>query len=205
MNIKTFNMLLFGPPGCGKGTQSSGLISKYDFAHMAPGDILKAAAKKNTEIAEKLATGILFPDEEINSITLDATTEQLDLNKTRFLYDGYPRTTGQAKALDAFLHVKGNKIDLVIFMDVPDKILVARLLKRGETSGRADDQNPIVIQKRLNEYREKTQPVLEHYDKQGVVCTMNGDQPIDMIGGLIEDVVKRTMLIKGMYRQKLLT
>ena len=163
------NLILFGPPGSGKGTQAAALIVKYDLLHISTGDLFRYNLKNNTPLGEEARSyidrGDLVPDE----VTIKMLKAKVDENPNvkGYIFDGFPRTIPQAEALDKLLEGKGEKVNELIMLDVPDDELMKRLLKRGETSGRSDDTDPEIIRNRLDEYREKTIPVFDYYAQSG--------------------------------------
>ncbi len=176
------NIVLFGKPGAGKGTQAEFLKEKYNLTHISTGDVFRYNLKNNTELG-KLAksymdNGDLVPDELTIRMLEDEVEKHPDTDG--FLFDGFPRTIAQAKALDRFLESKGWEIDATIALEAQDDILVQRLLERGKTSGRADDQDEGKIRNRYQEYNEKTAPLTDYYQKQ------NKYYPIDGIGEIAE-------------------
>ena len=177
------NLVLFGPPGAGKGTQSQKLIEKYHLVHLSTGDILRNEITNGTQLgleAKKLMDqGILVPDE----VVIGMISNKLDANKDAkgFIFDGFPRTVAQAEALDALLDSKNTTISGMVALEVNDQELEARLLNRGKESGRADDANPEIIRKRIEEYNFKTAPVANYYKSQGKYVSINGIGSIDEI------------------------
>jgi adenylate kinase len=177
------NLVLFGPPGAGKGTQSQKLIEKYNLVHLSTGDILRSEIANGTELgleAKKLMDqGILVPDE----VVIGMISNKLDANKDAkgFIFDGFPRTVAQAEALDNLLKSKATSISGMVALEVNDQELEARLLNRGKDSGRADDANPEIIRKRIEEYNSKTAPVANFYKSQGKYVSVNGIGSIDEI------------------------
>ena len=177
------NLVLFGPPGAGKGTQSEKLISKYNLVHLSTGDILRNEIANGTPLgleAKKLMDqGILVPDE----VVIGMISSKLDANKdaSGFIFDGFPRTTKQAEALDILLQSKNTGITIMLALEVDDDELMKRLLLRGKDSGRADDQNPDIIRKRIDEYNAKTMPVANYYKSQNKFKGINGIGSIDSI------------------------
>ena len=180
------NVVLFGPPGAGKGTQSEKLIEKYLLVHLSTGDIFRSNIKGATELG-KLAKsfmdkGELVPDSVTISMLEDVVNKQI--NPKGFIFDGFPRTSAQAESLDAFLIQKGWRISAMIALEVSDEELKKRLLLRGKDSGRADDANPEVIQNRINIYNRDTAPLKNFYKEQGKYCGVEGL-------GTIEDIFDR--------------
>jgi adenylate kinase len=185
------NIVLFGPPGAGKGTQSQKLIDKYHLIHLSTGDLLRNEIAQGTQLgleAKKLMDqGTLVPDE----VVIGMISNKLDANKDArgFIFDGFPRTVAQAEALDSLLLSKGEQISCMIALEVDDTELEKRLLLRGKDSGRADDANPEVIRKRIVEYNSKTAPVANYYKQQDKFCSINGIGSIDDIFELISGEV----------------
>ncbi|NJN41256.1 MAG: adenylate kinase [Flammeovirgaceae bacterium] len=176
------NLVLFGPPGAGKGTQSEKLIEKYGFVHISTGDLFRWHTKNETSLGKKVKeimdSGALVPD----SITIAMLKEELDKNPDAngFLFDGFPRTVDQAQALDQFMKENNSGIHFVIALDVPEKELRERIAKRKLTSNRADDEVE-KLNKRVNEYFGKTIHVLPYYKKNDRLNTVNGVGEIDKI------------------------
>jgi adenylate kinase len=177
------NLVLFGPPGAGKGTQSHKLIEKYGLIHLSTGDLLRGEISQGTELgleAKKLMDqGLLVPD----AVVIGMISNKLDANKaaTGFIFDGFPRTVAQAEALDALLKSKESAISGMIALAVNDDELERRLLLRGKDSGRPDDANPEVIRKRIHEYNSKTAPVADFYKGQNKFKSINGIGTVDEI------------------------
>lgn len=184
------NIVLFGKPGAGKGTQAEFLKEKYNLTHLSTGDIFRFNMKNNTplgiEAKNYIDRGDLVPD----SLTINMLQEEVDKNpdSAGFLFDGFPRTLAQAEALDSFLESKNQEITATIALDADDEVLVKRLLERGKTSGRADDQDEEKIRNRYQEYNEKTAPLIEYYNKQGKFYSVNGI-------GAIEEITERLSLV----------
>lgn len=177
------NLVLFGPPGAGKGTQSQKLIEKYHLVHLSTGDILRNEITNGTELgleAKKLMDqGLLVPDQ----VVIGMISNKLDANKDAngFIFDGFPRTVAQAEALDKLLESKSTTISGMIALNVDDQELEKRLLNRGKESGRPDDANPEIIRKRIEEYNSKTAPVANYYKSQNKYQSINGIGSIDEI------------------------
>lgn len=176
------NLIIFGPPGAGKGTQSAKLIEKYKLHHISTGDMFRGHIQNNTplglRVKQILADGILVPD----SITIEMLEEEVSNNPdvNGFIFDGFPRTVAQAQALDEFLEAKNQKIDVVLQLDTPEAELKIRIEERRKISGRADDDADKLL-KRMDEYFTKTIHVLPHYEAQGKVAKVNGMGKIDDI------------------------
>jgi adenylate kinase len=170
------NIVLFGKPGAGKGTQAEFLKEKYNLVHLSTGDIFRFNIKNETELGKRakgfIDNGDLVPDEITTNMLIDAVNSNPDAKG--FLFDGYPRTISQAKALDAFLESKGSEVTATVALEADDNILVARLLERGKTSGRPDDQDEEKIRNRYQEYNDKTAPLTAYYTNQNKFYPVNG-------------------------------
>lgn len=182
-----FNLILFGPPGSGKGTQSSRLIEKYGWIHLSTGDLLRAEISNRTtlgiEAKQFMDKGQLVPDE----VVIGMIGSALDANPHAkgFLFDGFPRTVAQAEALDKLLTQKHTAIHLMLALEVGEEELVHRLVNRGKTSGRSDDSDETIIRARIREYENKTAAVADHYTTYGKVVHVPGEGSIDDIFGAI--------------------
>lgn len=178
-----FNLILFGPPGSGKGTQSEKLIVRYGLKHLSTGDLLRSEISRQTalglEAKNFMDKGQLVPDEVVIGMISSALDENPDAQG--FLFDGFPRTSAQAEALDKLLELKETSIGVMLALDVSEEELVKRLLKRGETSGRSDDTNEQVIRARITEYRNKTEAVADYYRQFDKVVMVKGEGTIDEI------------------------
>jgi len=185
------NLVLFGPPGAGKGTQSQKLIEKYGLIHLSTGDLLRGEISQGTALgleAKKLMDeGKLVPDE----VVIGMISHKLDANKEAkgFIFDGFPRTVAQAEALDLLLETKNAPISGMVALEVTDDELEQRLLLRGKDSGRPDDANPEVIRKRIKEYNDKTAPVAGFYKNQQKFKSINGIGTIHDIFNTITAVI----------------
>ena len=185
------NLVLFGPPGAGKGTQSQNLIEKFGLIHLSTGDLLRGEISQGTTLgleAKKLMDeGTLVPDE----VVIGMISNKLDANKDAkgFIFDGFPRTVAQAEALDSLLESKNSAISGMIALEVTDSELEQRLLLRGKSSGRPDDANPEVIRKRIKEYNDKTAPVAGFYKNQNKFTSINGIGAVEDIFNSICDVI----------------
>lgn len=175
-----FNLVLFGPPGSGKGTQSENILKTYKLQHISTGDLLRDEVSRHTplgtEAKKYMDQGMLVPDEVVIGMISGKIDESP--NARGFIFDGFPRTRPQAEALDKLLEFKNTKIDLVLALDVPEGELIKRLVSRGETSGRSDD-NEEVITKRIKEYYLKTQPVASYYNSHGKLESVAGMHSIE--------------------------
>ncbi|OKS87805.1 adenylate kinase [Mucilaginibacter polytrichastri] len=186
------NLVLFGPPGAGKGTQSQNIIEKFGLIHLSTGDLLRSEIANGTELgleAKKLMDdGLLVPD----AVVIGMISNKLDSNKDAkgFIFDGFPRTVAQAEALDSLLASKDSQIDGMVALEVDAEELKQRLLLRGKESGRPDDANPEVIAKRIKEYNDKTAPVAEFYKAQNKFTSINGIGSINEIFDSIHEVIQ---------------
>ena len=183
------NIVLFGPPGAGKGTQSENIIKKYNLAHLSTGDLFRKHLGEGTDLG-KLAQkymdeGKLVPDAVVIDMVKDKIVGTLDAKG--FIFDGFPRTVAQAHALDKMLGEFDASISGMIALDVPDDELRTRLLERGKTSGRADDQNVEKINTRIQVYKDETIPVAKFYESQGKYCKIHGVGSID---GIFQEICK---------------
>jgi adenylate kinase len=171
------NLILFGPPGSGKGTQSANIIQKYGLIHLSTGDLLRSEIGDKTplglEAKKFMDQGLLVPDE----VVIGMISSKLEANPEArgFIFDGFPRTTAQAEALDKLLALKKTSISVVLSLEVPEDALIKRLLNRGLTSGRSDDASEDVVKARIVEYHNKTAPVADHYAKFGKFKKVKGD------------------------------
>lgn len=184
------NIVLFGPPGAGKGTQATQLKDKYGLVHISTGDVFRYNIKNETELGILAKTymddGNLVPD-EVTIKMLIAEIEK-NTNANGFIFDGFPRTESQAKALDEFLSEKGEAISGMIALEVAEDLLVQRILERGKTSARPDDQNEEKIRTRFNEYNTKTAVLKDYYDNQNKYFGVNGVGAIDEITNRLSNV-----------------
>lgn len=184
-------IVLFGKPGAGKGTQAEFLKEKYNLTHISTGDVFRFNIKNETDLGKKaqeyINKGQLVPD-EITINMLKAEVEN-NMDKAGFLFDGFPRTIAQAEALDAFLQSIDLGITATIALEADDEVLVARILERGKTSGRPDDQDEAKIRTRYVEYNEKTAPLIEFYQNQGKYHAVNGIGSIEEITQRLSNVI----------------
>ena len=192
LNFKIMlNIVLFGPPGAGKGTQAAKLLEKYQLVHLSTGDILRSELAAETELgveAKKfMEKGELVPD----SVVIGMIEGKIDSNAGAkgFIFDGFPRTTAQAEALDVVLGKKGTPITMMLALEVEEEELIKRLLLRGKDSGRADDQDQSIIENRISVYNAETSPVKDFYAAQNKFKGVQGMGSIDEIfGGLCEAI-----------------
>lgn len=185
-------VVFFGPPGSGKGTQASRLAASLGIPQISTGDLLRVHVAKGTELGAIarpiMESGALVPDELVTRM-LKARLAEPDAAGGA-IFDGYPRTLPQAGALDTLLSESGRKIGAVLFVDVPDAPIVDRLVKRAALEGRADD-TPETIRERLRVYREKTAPLAERYGAAGLLVTIDGNRPIDLVAADVKAAVDR--------------
>ena len=186
------NIVIFGAPGSGKGTQSDLMVQKYGLNHISTGDVLRAEIKKGTELGKTAASfiekGNLIPDDLMISILAKVYDSFGDHKGV--IFDGFPRTIPQAEALKKMLDERGDKVAAMIELDVPEAELMTRLIKRGEDSGRADD-NEETIKKRLQVYHQQTQPLIEWYKQEGLHYHINGHGTLERIFADICQVIEK--------------
>lgn len=196
------NLVLFGAPGSGKGTQSAKLIDEYGLYHISTGDVLRNHIANGTELGKIadsfISKGQLIPDDLMIRI-LDDVLDKEAADKEGVVFDGFPRTVAQADALKELLKKRGTDLHAVIGLDVPEQELIDRLLKRGEISGRSDD-NLETIQNRLNVYHNQTQPLRDYYEKEGKFIPVNGSGIVDEIFNEISKGIEKKTGRKGKTR-----
>ena len=185
------NIVIFGAPGSGKGTQSEKMIEKYGLGHISTGDVLRDQIKRGTELGKTakgyIDNGQLIPDDLMVSILADVY-DSFGKEHKGVIFDGFPRTIPQAQALKDILAKRGHKVAAMIELDVPEDELMKRLIKRGQESGRSDD-NEETIKKRLTVYHNQTSPLIEWYEKEGIHHHINGLGELDRIFGDICAVI----------------
>ena len=185
------NLILFGKPGAGKGTQAAFLKKRYDLVHISTGDLFRHHIQQKTALGtlakSYMDQGDLVPDQ----VTINMLEQEVVQNPQAkgFIFDGFPRTTAQAQALDEFLKVQGMAISATLALEAADDLLVDRLLKRGETSGRTDDQDEAKIRNRFDEYNAKTAPLKAYYQAQNKFFVIDGVGAIEEITARLEEVV----------------
>lgn len=186
-----FNIIIFGPPGSGKGTQSEKLIAQYGLKHLSTGDLLRSEIAAGTPLGVEAKTimdkGHLVPDEVVIGMISNALEKNTAVSG--FLFDGFPRTIAQAASLDKLLELKETQINTVLALNVKEDELIKRILNRGLTSGRSDDTNETIIKSRIQEYYDKTAQVLSYYMPQGKVNNIDGMRTVDEIFASIESVI----------------
>lgn len=179
------NLILFGPPGSGKGTQATKLVAKYGLLHISTGDLFRYNLKNNTLLGQEakkyMDKGDLVPD----SVTIKMLKDKVEENKgvNGYIFDGFPRNIPQAEALNVLLGESNQSISALIALDVDDEEIVKRLLERGKTSGRADDTDENIIRNRINVYKKETKPVYDYYNETGHSMKVKGVGSIDDIFG----------------------
>lgn len=185
------NLVLFGKPGAGKGTQAEFLKSAYNLVHISTGDVFRYNMKNGTELGtlakSYIDKGDLVPDEVTIKMLEGEVLKNPEANG--FIFDGFPRTTAQAEALDAFLDSKDMKINATIALEANDEVLIQRILERGKVSGRADDQDETKIRNRFEEYNQKTAPLISYYQEKQKLYTVNGIGAIAEITQRIKKVI----------------
>jgi len=185
-------IVFFGPPGSGKGTQASRLAASAGIPQVSTGDLLRSHVAKGTPLGAIakpiMESGALVPDDLVTKMLKERLAEKDAANGA--IFDGYPRTVAQARSLDALLKDAGGRVDVVLFIDVPDATLVDRLLKRAVLEGRADDTKETIAE-RLRVYREKTAPLADLYEKAGLLVTIDGDRAIDVVAADVTAAVKK--------------
>ena len=190
-----FNLILFGPPGSGKGTQSEKIVEKYGLIHLSTGNLLRGeiACKTPLGIEAKnfMDKGQLVPDEVVIGMIGTCLDDHMDARG--FLFDGFPRTVAQAQALDKLLELKKTSINTVLALEVGEDELVKRLLNRGKTSGRSDDSDEAVIRKRFAVYNNETAPVAEYYKKLKKFQAVKGEGTVDEIFNEVSKAIEKKM------------
>jgi adenylate kinase len=182
-NSDMVNIILFGPPGSGKGTQAKKLVEKYNLLHISTGDLFRYEMGNNTPLGKEAKSyidkGELVPD----SVTVGMLRNKVEANPdvAGYIFDGFPRTIPQSEALDELLAEKDQEVHRLLMLDVPDDEIVQRILERGKTSGRKDDLNETIIRNRIEVYKNETTPVYDFYQEQGKSVTINGVGSIEEI------------------------
>ena len=186
------NIVIFGAPGSGKGTQSELLIKSYGFLHISTGDVLRSQIAAGTELGKiadsYISQGKLIPDELMIDILEDVLATHADEVARGVVFDGFPRTIPQAAALDELLNKHNASLDIVVGLEVEEDELIARLINRGKTSGRSDD-NMETIKKRLEVYNNQTNPLRNHYKEQGKYVSIHGMGSVEDIFGRIKEAI----------------
>lgn len=187
------NLIVFGAPGCGKGTQSERLIDRYGFYHISTGEVLRDHIARGTELGKiadsYISQGHLIPDELMLQILADLLDSD-EVQGKSIIFDGFPRTVRQAEELENILAKRGRQVDAVIGLEVGDDILLERLVNRGISSGRADD-NPETIKERLEVYHNQTQPLRDYYLATGKYRAIDGARSVDEISDSIAREIEK--------------
>ncbi|HEY1114685.1 MAG TPA: adenylate kinase [Chitinophagaceae bacterium] len=190
-----FNIILFGPPGSGKGTQSDKIVARFGLVHLSTGNLLRQEIADKTPLGTEaknfIDKGQLVPDEVV--IGMIDTMLEKHADAKGFLFDGFPRTVAQAEALDKLLALKKTSICKVLALEVSEEELVRRLVKRGETSGRSDDTDEAIIRNRFNVYKKETEPVAAHYAKQDKLVRIKGEGSVDDIFNALSSCIVEEM------------
>lgn len=186
------NLVLFGPPGAGKGTQAEFLIKEFGLIHLSTGDLLRSEIAAQTELGLKAKKFMDHGELVTDDVVIGMIKSKLQANRSArgFIFDGFPRTVAQAEALDVLLNGNKTPISAMLALDVEKEELIKRLLKRGETSGRSDDQDQSVIENRINVYNEKTAPLINFYNGQGKYKAIVGVGTIGEIAARLKAVVE---------------
>lgn len=191
------NLILFGPPGSGKGTQAAKLVERYNLLHISTGDLFRSEIGNKTrlglEAKSYMDKGALVPDEVTINMLKKKVHENPDVKG--YIFDGFPRTIPQAEALDAMLMIDGQEITSLVALEVDDEEIVKRLLKRAKTSGRSDDADEGVIRNRLKVYKETTAIVAGHYQKKDKTHSVNGVGTMDEVFGRLTEVIDRALVL----------
>ncbi len=194
IQLQMLNIVLFGAPGCGKGTQAAKLKEKYGVNHVSTGEVIRNEISRGTELGQSMsayiAAGKLAPDQIVIDMIANYVVEHKGDKGN--IFDGFPRTTAQAEAFDKIMDANSDAVDIMIYMDVPEEELVKRILLRGKDSGRADDASEDVIRNRISIYNEQTAIVADYYSKQGKYVAIDGlgtmDEVFDRIAAAIDAV-----------------
>lgn len=185
------NLILFGPPGSGKGTQAKMLVEQYNLVHISTGDLFRNEIQKQTPLGIEakgyMSRGELVPD----SVTIGILKNAVDANSEAegFIFDGFPRTIPQAKALDAMLDDLGEEVSGLVALSVPEQEIINRILLRGKSSGRPDDNDPAIVRNRIQVYEDETSPVYAHYAGVGKSYMVNGIGSVDEIFERLSEVI----------------
>jgi adenylate kinase len=184
------NIILFGAPGCGKGTQAARLAEHYDLYHISTGEVIRSEIQRGTELGKSMegyiSRGELAPDSIVVEMVRDFMRTHNDKGA---IFDGFPRTTAQAEIFDTMLEEINENVDIMVYMDVPEEELVRRILLRGKDSGRKDDSSEEVIRNRIEVYRQQTAIVADYYTKQGKYVAINGLGTMDEVFARLTEAI----------------
>jgi adenylate kinase len=198
-----FNLILFGPPGSGKGTQSERIVEKFGLVHLSTGNLLRQEISDKTplglEAKNFMDKGQLVPDEVVIGM-IDSSLEK-HANAKGILFDGFPRTVAQAEALDKLLSFRKGSISKVLALDVSEDELVKRIMKRGQTSGRSDDTDESIVRQRFLVYKTETEAVAEHYKHQGKLQRINGEGSVSQIFEALSSCIENELSHKTVSAQ----
>ena len=187
------NLILFGPPGSGKGTQAEKIVNEFNLLHISTGDLFRYEMGNNTPLGQEaksyIEKGELVPDEVTIGMLKNKVNANPDVNG--YIFDGFPRNVNQAEALDEFLQGKGTEVSVLISLDVDEDEIVARILNRGKTSGRPDDNDESIIRNRFEVYLNETSPVFDYYDKKGKSVKVKGIGSIEEIFNRLCDEINK--------------
>ncbi|MFY9115521.1 MAG: adenylate kinase [Bacteroidales bacterium] len=189
------NIIIAGPPGSGKGTLAKIVVEKYNLTHFSTGDMLRKEVKHNTPLGQQVASILERGDLVCDDIVIGMITHELEdhPHMTGFLFDGFPRTLVQARALDKLLKAKGSPVNLMILLDLPDSICIERILRRGTIENRSDDTDASKVQHRLTTYHTITKPIVEHYKKQGKFITVDSSKTPEYTFNQVEACLKQIL------------
>lgn len=195
------NLILFGPPGSGKGTQSSRVACRYNLVHLSSGELFRAEVRKGNQLGYQLASymlkGLLVPDNIVLKKIYKAAMHHQD--SAGIVFDGFPRTVNQAVLLDRFLDKKNNPVSIVFFMMVDEKELINRMMGRAEDSGRLDDNEEVIL-RRMDVYEKQTRPLREYYQKQNKLSCISGMAPVKVVASRISSVIENYLMKKEIIK-----
>lgn len=195
------NLILFGPPGSGKGTQSSRVACRYNLVHLSSGELFREEVRKGTKLGYQLASymlkGLLVPDNMVLKKIYKAAIHHEDA--TGIVFDGFPRTVNQAVLLDRFLNKKNIPVSIVFFMMVDEKELISRMMGRAEDSGRLDDNEEVIL-RRMDVYEKQTRPLRDYYQKQNKLSCISGMAPVKVVAERISSVIDNYLMKKEIIK-----
>lgn len=195
------NLILFGPPGSGKGTQSSRVACRYNLVHLSSGELFREEVRKGTKLGYQLASymikGLLVPDNIALKKIYKAAVHYRD--SAGIIFDGFPRTVYQAEMLDRFLNKKNIPVNIVFFMMVDEEELISRMMGRAEDSGRLDDNEEVIL-RRMKVYAKQTRPLIEYYQKQDKLSCISGMSPVKVVAERISSVIDNYLIKKEIIK-----